>query len=98
MRALRRLRLACDLALGLWLGRRELLSCSTAAFSSPVAHSICLMSHGKTFAARLGRRPESRHRTGSPRRLIADALCGGCDVPTSRACAFISKDFGFLVT
>ena len=44
------------------------------------ARSICLMSHGKITAARLGRRPEGRHRTGSPRRFVADALCGGCDV------------------
>jgi len=31
------------------------------------------MRHGKTLAARLGRRPERRHRTGSPRRFFADA-------------------------
>jgi hypothetical protein len=62
------------------------------------ARSICLMSHGKIYAARLGRRPEGRHRTGSPRRFIADALCGGCDVPNCKARALIWRDFGLLVT
>src|SRR5262245_64535792 len=59
--------------------------------------SIRSISNGKIPAARLGRRPERRHRTGSPRRFVADALCGGCDVPKDRACALISRDFGLLV-
>jgi len=49
-----------------------------------------LMNQGKIPAARLGRRPERRHRTGSPRHFVADALCGGCDVPNCRGYAFPS--------
>ena len=62
------------------------------------ARSICLMSHGKIYAARLGRRPEGRHRTGSPRRFVADALCGGCDVSNCESCALIWRDFRLLAT
>ena len=55
---------------------RRALCCAIQA-TRPLAHSIvrsiCLMRHGKTLAARLGRRPERRHRTGSPRRFFADA-------------------------
>ena len=67
-------------------------TCAARAKRQPnqPARSIVLRSYGKTPAARLGRRPERRHRTGSPRRLIADALCGGCDVPNCRGYAFPS--------
>jgi hypothetical protein len=46
---------------------------------------FCLMSYDKIPAARLERRPEHRHRTGSPRRFVTDALCGGRDGRTTSA-------------
>jgi hypothetical protein len=65
--------------------RRALPNLSAKATSALDARSICLMTQGKKRAARLGRRPERRHRTGSPRRFVVDALCGGCDVPNCGA-------------
>ena len=53
--------------------RRCAARCMPSGKSSPPARSIVLTSYSKTAAARLGRRPERRHRTGSPRRFFADA-------------------------
>ena len=40
-----------------------------------------LMNQGKILATRLGRRPERRHRTGSPRRFVADDSAEGAMFP-----------------
>src|SRR6516164_2665381 len=56
-----------------------------------------LMNQGKIPAARLGRRPERRPRTGSPRCFVADAPCGACDASNYKGCALNWRDCGSLV-
>ena len=68
-------------------------TCAARAKRQPnqPARSIVLRSYGKTPAARLGRRPERRHRTGSPRRFVAGHSAEGAMFPIAEATLSLDK-------
>src|SRR5262245_14164155 len=68
--------LACR-AIVRWLAQGTKRGISRHSVARSGTRSIVLTSYGKTPAARLGRRPERRHRTGSPRRLLRVRPAGG---------------------